>query len=67
MNLRKSDIVRCSLQQIIADTCRQNGWEGPVVYDGEDKDWDWWCKVYFIRLFLADWKKMFIFAAKSWL
>jgi len=28
-------------QQIIADTCRQNGWEGPVVYDGEDEDWDW--------------------------
>jgi hypothetical protein len=41
MILRMSDVVRCSQQQIIHDTCPQNGWQGPVVYDGEGEDWDW--------------------------
>jgi len=28
-------------QQAIERICRQQGWTGPLVYDGEDEDWQW--------------------------
>ena len=28
-------------QEIIAESCRSYGWNGPQVYDGEEEDWLW--------------------------
>ena len=28
-------------QQQLADVCRQCGWQGPIVYDGEQEGWVW--------------------------
>ena len=28
-------------QQDVIDTCRLNGWTGPIVYDGEQEEWQW--------------------------
>ena len=28
-------------QQVIEQTCRRHGWMAPLVYDGEEEDWQW--------------------------
>ncbi len=28
-------------QRQVANACRKNGWTGPIVYDGEQEDWEW--------------------------
>lgn len=28
-------------QEIIATVCRLHGWNGPLVYDSEEEDWQW--------------------------
>ena len=40
--MRKGDrLILPSEQQIIQDVFRENGWEGPINYDGEEEDWLW--------------------------
>ncbi len=40
--MRKGDlIITPDQQQTIERTCRQHGYEGAFVYDGEQEDWDW--------------------------
>ena len=38
---RGKRLITPSRQQDIADVCRQHGWTGPIVYDGEQEDWLW--------------------------
>ena len=28
-------------QKIIAAVCRHHRWNGPLVYDGDEEDWQW--------------------------
>ena len=40
--MRKGDkFIYPADQQAIERICRQQGWTGPMVYDGEDEDWQW--------------------------
>ena len=40
--MRRGDrLVTPRQQQEQADVCRLYGWDGPVVYDGEQEDWLW--------------------------
>ena len=40
--MRRGDrLLTPELQQDVASACRQHGWQGPVVYDGEQTDWLW--------------------------
>ena len=40
--MRKGDrLITPDAQQYILDTCRHFGWQGPLVYDGEQEDWEW--------------------------
>ena len=40
--VRKGDcLITADMQEDITDACRHHGWQGPIVYDGEDVDWDW--------------------------
>ena len=40
--MRKGDrLVTPDQQQTILDTCRHHGWQGPIVYDGEQESWAW--------------------------
>lgn len=41
-NMRRGDrLITPSEQQQIARTCRQNGWQGELNYDGEVEDVEW--------------------------
>ena len=40
--MRKGDrLITPERQQRILDTCRRFGWQGPIIYDGEQEEWDW--------------------------
>ena len=40
--MRKGDrLITPERQQQILDTCRRFGWQGPIIYDGEQEEWDW--------------------------
>ena len=40
--MRRGDrLINPSQQQDVIDACRYHGWTGPIVYDGEQEDWDW--------------------------
>ena len=40
--MRKGDrLITPAQQQTILDICRANGWQGPILYDGEQEDWLW--------------------------
>ena len=40
--MRRGDrLITPDQQQDVADACRQSGWNGPIVYDGEQEDWLW--------------------------
>ena len=34
-------LITPEAQELIADSCRYYGWNGPLVYDGEEEDWLW--------------------------
>ena len=34
-------LITADQQETIASICRSHGWEGPLVYDGEEEDWQW--------------------------
>ena len=39
---RRGDrLITPQRQQEVIDACRLHGWQGPVVFDGEQEDWDW--------------------------
>lgn len=40
--MRRGDrLITPEQQQQIQNTCRANGWQGSIVYDGEQEDWLW--------------------------
>jgi len=40
--MRKGErLITPSQQQDVVEVCRENGWKGPIVYDGEQEDWLW--------------------------
>ena len=40
--MRRGDrLITPKQQQDVLDTCRYFGWQGPIVFDGEQEDWDW--------------------------
>jgi len=40
--MRKGDrLVTPDQQQTILVTCRHHGWQGPIIYDGEQEGWVW--------------------------
>ena len=40
--MRKGDrLITPAQQQTILNVCRANGWQGPIIYDGEQEDWLW--------------------------
>jgi hypothetical protein len=40
--MRKGDrLVTPEQQQLITATCRHYGWQGTIVYDGEQEEWAW--------------------------
>ena len=40
--MRKGNrLITPDCQQRILETCRRFGWQGPIVYDGEQEEWDW--------------------------
>lgn len=40
--MRKGDrLISARDQELIADACRSHGWDGPLVYDEEEEDWQW--------------------------
>ncbi|MBR4920133.1 MAG: hypothetical protein IKZ62_02300 [Prevotella sp.] len=40
--MRKGErLITPEQQQQILETCRTNGWQGPINYDGEQEDWLW--------------------------
>ena len=41
-DIRRGDrLITPQRQQEVIDTCRLHGWQGPIVFDGEQEDWDW--------------------------
>lgn len=39
---RRGDrLITAQMQEDVIDACLQHGWHGPIVYDGEEVDWDW--------------------------
>ena len=34
-------LITPEMQEDVVDACRQHGWTGPIVYDGEEESW-WW-------------------------
>ena len=38
---RGARLINSEMQDDVATACRQHGWQGPIVYDGEQVDWDW--------------------------
>ncbi len=40
--VRKGDrLMTPEMQQDVIDACRHHDWQGPIVFDGEEIDWDW--------------------------
>ena len=40
--VRKGDrLMTPDMQDDVVFACRQHGWQGSIVFDGEDVDWDW--------------------------
>lgn len=40
--MRKGDrLISPEQQQDVINTCREHGWTGSIVYDGEVEDWNW--------------------------
>ena len=34
-------LITPEMQEDVVDACRHHGWEGPIVFDGEEEDWIW--------------------------
>lgn len=40
--VRKGDrLITPDMQEDVVFACRHHGWQGPIVFDGEDVDWEW--------------------------
>ena len=40
--MRRGDrLITPEQQQDVLNTCREFGWKGPIVFDGEQEDWYW--------------------------
>ena len=40
--MRKGDrLITPSQQRDVAKACKKFGWTGPIVFDGEQEDWEW--------------------------
>ena len=40
--MRRGDrLITPAQQQDVVNVCRQHGWTGPIVYDGEQESWLW--------------------------
>lgn len=40
--VRKGErLITPDMQEDVVFACRHHGWQGPIIFDGEDADWDW--------------------------
>ena len=40
--VRKGErLMTPDMQQDVINICRSNGWKGPIVFDGEETEWNW--------------------------